>query len=109
MLNATAHATAAQLYAQAGTDFSALSWFETQWANWYIWVGNPILATGILSFLMHEVRVSSVVFASKCVFVFSSSNSLRLNVCRFSLPFLRIDCLLWAMCAMDDHRPDAIL
>ena len=55
MFNVTAHATAAQLYAQAGTDFSALSWAETQWANWYLWIGNPVLATGIMSFVMHEL------------------------------------------------------
>lgn len=40
----------------AGTDFSKLSWLELQWASWYIWIGNPILATGLASFLLHEVR-----------------------------------------------------
>lgn len=37
-------------------DFSSLSWFEKQWAAWYIMVGNPVLATGLMSFLLHEVR-----------------------------------------------------
>ena len=25
-------------------------------ARWYMWVGNPVLATGIVSFVLHEVR-----------------------------------------------------
>ena len=53
--NSTLHSTASALYAQAGTDFSSLSWLETQWAAWYMWIGNPVLATGIMSFVMHEV------------------------------------------------------
>jgi hypothetical protein len=24
-------------------------------AQWYMWIGNPVLATGIMSFLLHEV------------------------------------------------------
>lgn len=58
MLNVTSHNPAAQLYAQAGIDFSALNWLEFQWANWYIWVGNPVLATGIMSFALHEVSAA---------------------------------------------------
>ncbi|KAF8308538.1 putative ERG25-C-4 methyl sterol oxidase [Clavulina sp. PMI_390] len=48
------HATSAQLYAAAGTDFSALNWFELQWASWYLWMENPALATGVMSFVLHE-------------------------------------------------------
>jgi methylsterol monooxygenase len=44
---------AEQLY--QGTDFSSLNWLEKQWAAWYIWLGNPIIATGLMSFLLHEV------------------------------------------------------
>jgi len=55
MLNTTSQNPSAQLYAQAGTDFSNLNWLEAQWANWYIWIGNPVLATGIMSFVLHEV------------------------------------------------------
>jgi len=40
-----------------GTDFSSLNWFEKQWATWYIWIGNPAIATGLMSFLLHEVIV----------------------------------------------------
>ena len=49
----SSHPSAQELY--AGTDFSQLSWIEQQWAAWYLWVGDPVLATGIMSFLMHEV------------------------------------------------------
>jgi methylsterol monooxygenase len=38
------------------TDFSSLNWFEQQWVAWYVWIGNPVIATGLMSFLMHEVR-----------------------------------------------------
>jgi len=40
----------------AGTDFSSLSWLEQQWVAWYVWIGNPVIATGLMSFLLHEVR-----------------------------------------------------
>jgi methylsterol monooxygenase len=45
-----------------GTDFSQLSWFEKQWAAWYIWIGNPVIATGLASFIMHEV-----VYFGRCI------------------------------------------
>jgi len=48
--------TGAELYAQAGTDFSKLSWMEQQWAAWYIMIGNPVIATGLFAFVFHEVR-----------------------------------------------------
>lgn len=32
-----------------------LNIFERLWASWYLWMQNDILATGILSFIMHEV------------------------------------------------------
>ncbi|KAJ7243658.1 C4-methyl sterol oxidase [Mycena rebaudengoi] len=38
----------------SSTDFSSLSWLEQQWAAWYVWIGNPVIATGLMSFLMHE-------------------------------------------------------
>ena len=43
----------------ANTDLASLSWIEAQWAAWYIWIGNPVIATGLMSFLLHEVRLSS--------------------------------------------------
>lgn len=45
----------ADLY--TGTDLSSLNVFERAWMNWYMYWGNPVIATGIMSFLMHEVRL----------------------------------------------------
>jgi methylsterol monooxygenase len=60
--NATAVATAAAHAAQTTTqqlyaniDLTKLSWLEQMWAAWYIWIDNPIIATGLMSFLLHEV------------------------------------------------------
>lgn len=30
--------------------------FRLPAARWYMWIGNPVLATGIMSFVLHEVR-----------------------------------------------------
>jgi len=38
-----------------GLEFSSLNWLEKQWVAWYIWIANPIIATGLMSFLLHEV------------------------------------------------------
>lgn len=46
----------------AGVDLGSLNWFEQQWANWYIMIGNPVIATGLMSFLMHEI-----VYFGRCV------------------------------------------
>lgn len=32
-----------------------LNTFERLWAAWYLWMQNDILATGIMTFVMHEV------------------------------------------------------
>lgn len=32
-----------------------LNYFERLWAAWYAYMGNDTLATGILSFVMHEL------------------------------------------------------
>jgi methylsterol monooxygenase len=48
--------TASQLYAGLNVDFTQLNWFERHWMAWYIWIGNPLIATGIASFILHEVR-----------------------------------------------------
>lgn len=31
-----------------------LNYFERLWAAWYAYIGNDALATGIMSFVMHE-------------------------------------------------------
>jgi hypothetical protein len=41
----------------ADIDFSSLSWLEQRWVAWYVWIGNPIIATGLMAFLMHEVCI----------------------------------------------------
>jgi len=46
---------AAKLYLDANTNFAALNWFEGWWAAWYLWIQDPTMATGLMSFLMHEV------------------------------------------------------
>ncbi|KAJ2895453.1 hypothetical protein MKZ38_006565 [Zalerion maritima] len=39
-----------------------LNVFERLWAAWYLWMQNDILATGIMSFVMHEV-----VYFGRCI------------------------------------------
>jgi methylsterol monooxygenase len=50
-------ATSSELYTASGTDFSKLSWLEANWAAWYLLIGDPVIATGLMSFLLHEVRL----------------------------------------------------
>ena len=50
--------SAQELY--TGTDFSSLSWVERQWVNWYLLIGDPVIATGLASFLLHEVCMHSM-------------------------------------------------
>merc|ERR1712093_502455 len=39
----------------AGYDWDALSIAEKWWVQWYMKIGDPVLATGIMSFLLHEL------------------------------------------------------
>ncbi|KAF9039595.1 hypothetical protein BDZ89DRAFT_1060754 [Hymenopellis radicata] len=48
--------------AYADTDITALNWLEQMWVAWYIWIDNPVIATGLMSFLMHEL-----VYFGRCV------------------------------------------
>ncbi|KAI0919861.1 C-4 sterol methyl oxidase [Taiwanofungus camphoratus] len=61
-MNSTApvYESAEVLY--ANTDFSKLNWAEQQWAAWYLWIGNPVIATGLMSFLLHEF-----VYFGRCI------------------------------------------
>ncbi|KZS94280.1 C-4 methyl sterol oxidase [Sistotremastrum niveocremeum HHB9708] len=43
-----------ELYLKSGVDISSLNFLEQLWATWYIALGNPFIATGVLSFLLHE-------------------------------------------------------
>ena len=38
-----------------GTDLTSLSWLEQLWVQWYVMIDNPTIATGLMSFLLHEV------------------------------------------------------
>lgn len=51
----TVNATTAQNQLYPGVDLLGLNWLERTWASYYIWMGNPVLATGLLSFVIHEV------------------------------------------------------
>lgn len=55
MLATNATSEAAQLYAAANISFSDLNIFEQWWTCWYLWIGNPTIATGLMSFIIHEV------------------------------------------------------
>ncbi|KAJ7585361.1 hypothetical protein C8J56DRAFT_1052666 [Mycena floridula] len=37
------------------TDYTSLSWLEQNWVAWYVWFNNPIIATGVATFLVHEI------------------------------------------------------
>ena len=78
-----ANPTAEMLY--ASTDFSKLNWVENLWAAWYLYFNNPVIATGLASFLLHEVRRVSL-----------ASMHARLTRC---VP----DRLLWALHPVDHH------
>lgn len=72
-----------------GIDFASLSYAEQLWARWYTWIGDPVLATGIMSFVLHEVsRAFSVVL-----------------IC--SMP--RSGRLLWPLLAVGGRRPHLLL
>ncbi|KAH9979544.1 hypothetical protein BGW80DRAFT_1435031 [Lactifluus volemus] len=52
-----AHLTASDLYATLNVDYTQLNWFEKNWMAWYLWIGNPVIATGIASFILHEWKL----------------------------------------------------
>jgi methylsterol monooxygenase len=54
------HPTSAELYARAGVDYSSLSIVEQWWVDWYLWIADPMIATGLMSFVMHEVRAPRI-------------------------------------------------
>ncbi|KAF7374114.1 Methylsterol monooxygenase [Mycena sanguinolenta] len=43
-------------------DFTSLTWLERQWMAWYLYIGNPVLATGLMTFLIHEI-----VYFGRCI------------------------------------------
>lgn len=38
-----------------GVDLATLSTAEKLWVQWYEYWGNPVIATGVMSFVLHEV------------------------------------------------------
>jgi len=62
MTNSTAPAHLSSDLLYAHTDFSKLNWAENLWVQWYLLIGNPVLATGLMSFLLHEF-----VYFGRCV------------------------------------------
>jgi len=71
-----------------GVDYSALNWAEQMWVKWYVMIGNPIIATGLMSFLMHEV-----------------SRFRKMDAKNVSLIMLRVttDCLFWTLHSLDHY------
>ena len=100
--NGTAPYAVTDLY--AGTDFTSLNWLERQWVAWYIWIGNPVVATGLASFLLHEVcsRLKQTVPNG-----FWFSNAVSQSEPGANFPTL--DCLLRSQYSMDYHRCHALL
>ncbi|GJJ14249.1 C-4 sterol methyl oxidase [Clathrus columnatus] len=52
----------ARHYLESNIDFTTLSVFEQWWAAWYLLIGSHTIATGLMSFIMHEV-----VYFGRCV------------------------------------------
>jgi len=42
-------------YHQIASTAPSLNVFERLWVAWYAYIGNDVLATGIMSFAMHEL------------------------------------------------------
>ncbi|EJD00388.1 uncharacterized protein FOMMEDRAFT_159067 [Fomitiporia mediterranea MF3/22] len=46
----------------SNTDFAQLNWFEHKWVQWYLSFKDPAIATGIMSFILHEV-----IYFGRCI------------------------------------------
>jgi hypothetical protein len=77
----------------SGVDYSSLSWAEQKWVAWYVYWGNPVIATGLISFLMHEVCQNFFGFAFESI----------------SLRIIFPDRLLWPVHSLGHHRRDSLL
>ncbi|ORX35986.1 C-4 methylsterol oxidase [Kockovaella imperatae] len=49
------NSTTAQNTLYGAVDWSQTSWLERKWAAYYVWIANPLIATGLLSFVWHEI------------------------------------------------------
>lgn len=57
----TVNATTAQNQLYGDVNLGGLNWLERMWASYYITIGNPVLATGLMSFVLHEVSRTFIV------------------------------------------------
>ena len=60
MANVTGVASATDMpiqavFAEVSQHFQQLTMMERLWATWYTWMQNDVLATGLLTFIIHEV------------------------------------------------------
>lgn len=54
-LASTADVTLPLVFDEVTKHYQTLNVAERLWATWYVWMQNDILATGILTFLVHEI------------------------------------------------------
>lgn len=54
--NVTGPAIQSAEYLYRNTDPSKLNLLENLWMQWYLYFGDPTIATGVMSFCLHEVR-----------------------------------------------------
>lgn len=57
LLPVPAHNTTSSPALYSASDLEGLNTLEDLWARFFLWVGNPALATAILVFVMHEVSL----------------------------------------------------
>ena len=66
----------ANLY--AGVDPTRLNWLEQAWMQWYQYIGNTTVATGIMSFVLHEVGPLPLRIHRTTLFLFQRERVLTL-------------------------------
>ena len=76
----TVNATTAQNQLYGDVNLGGLSWLERMWASYYIAIGNPVLATGLMSFVLHEVCPGPVLAACRRCFVERITGPVRCRV-----------------------------
>jgi len=84
------NATTTQQMLYPDVNLEALNWLERLWANYYIYMGNAILATGVMSFVLHEVSREWRAWGTPAPLVQLGSDG---NRERYRLPSVRSTCL----------------
>lgn len=100
----TGHPTPAHLLYD-GLDTASLSWPEQMWVKWYQYWGNPVIATGVMSFLLHEIVYFGRSIPWMIIDSMPSMRKYKLQPVRgvliavtcdiLTLLFFRITCQLW--------------